>query len=486
MDVTEQFQWIFLILDTSEELFGGGVIVPTKTGTVPTPECHDIKHVSNSTPSDKTTTMAPLGKRKGKRRQASIEAKDHADEISCSVSEIEPRKRKSKRRQATSKETQDNDQLLQLSSLLSEMEQHMALDRILEARKVVDQINQIPNANISSKQQEEMEHIVHESNHVEELMHDLQSDNGWTLCRSRNGITVHYRNEKGDPIHAVKTHTVLENYGPTDFVHLCSLFAESDLLPLWFPANVLDSVELIVEPSKYRQIVRMVMKFHYVPITDREVICEGIGYHIQDENAFLLLTKSIDASPFCKIPAIPPRMVRMETRTAFFIKLLSGNRVEFCQISHDDLKFKYIPAFVTNYLSQGAVPFELIQSMKRVVSNYEGSEWDQRVQERRDFYAEIEERVHEELAVINVSQRNVTEVAESDNKVTNEYHSGISLETAMAAMSILVAMLRWIFDWFDISLWVCFVCFMTALISLTHFAFLRRHASTSNSSKHKN
>jgi len=68
-------------------------------------------------------------------------------------------------------------------------------------------------------------------------------------------------------------------------------------------------------------------------------------------------------------------MVRMETQAAFLTKLLSGNRVEFCQISHHDFKLKYVPAFVTNSLSQGTVTFdELIQSLKRVMSNYEGSE----------------------------------------------------------------------------------------------------------------
>ena len=52
----------------------------------------------------------------------------------------------------------------------------MALDRILEARKVVDQNQKIPNAAITPKQQEEIDHIVQESDHVQELMEDLQND----------------------------------------------------------------------------------------------------------------------------------------------------------------------------------------------------------------------------------------------------------------------------------------------------------------------
>lgn len=176
----------------------------------------------------------------------------------------------------------------------------------------------------------------------------------------------------------------------------------------------------------------MLMKFHYLPISDRDVICEGIGYHIQDENAFLLLTKSIDSSPFCDIPPKSPRVVRMETRTAFFIKLLPGCRVEFCQISHDDLKFKYVPAFVTNFLLQGAVPFELIQSMKQTMSNYNGLKWDERMKKGRDFYAEIKERVHEEVEVINNLQR-----SKMMADIVEEEQAGIPLEWAICAMAFL-------------------------------------------------
>jgi len=354
-------------------------------------------------------------------------------------------------------------------ALLAEMEDHMAMDRILEARKVVDQIQQIPDASISPKQQDEMDHIIQESDHVQELMDDLQNDSGWTQCRSRHGITVHYRNEEGDPIHAVKTRCILKDCGPTDFVHLCSLFIETDLLPLWFPNNIIDHVDLLAEPSKYRQVVRMVMKFHYMPISDREIISEGIGYHLMDENAILILTKSIESSPFCEIPPTPRGVVRVETRTAFLLKLMPGHQVEFCQISHDDLKFKYIPAFVLNYLSQGTVPFEFIQSFKRVMSNYEGSEWEKRVQQKRDFYLEIEERVHEELATVNVAPK------EMNGEEPESQSAGLSLWTAVCIMSALVVITRWSVDRFELPRWLCVAWLLLLVVVLTHLTYLYQY-----------
>ena len=208
----------------------------------------------------------------------------------------------------------------------------------------------------------------------------------------------------------------------------------------------------------------------FSPIADREMISEGIGYHLQQENAFLVLTKSIDGSPFCDIPPTPPRTVRMESRTAFLLKLLPGHRVEFCQISHDDLKFKYVPSFVTNYLSQGTLPFEMIQSLKKVMSNYEGSKWDKRVQQRRDFYQEIEERVREEVEVINVSHVG----KEASGKIVVKTTSGSSLWKALCIMSTLVAIARWTFDRFRIPGWACIAWSLSSLLILTHCVHLHQ------------
>lgn len=66
----------------------------------------------------------------------------------------------------------------ELASLFVEMERHMVLDRILEARKVVDEILQLStseSSRISLQQQEEMNHIIQEFNHVKEFLGDLQS-----------------------------------------------------------------------------------------------------------------------------------------------------------------------------------------------------------------------------------------------------------------------------------------------------------------------
>ena len=123
-----------------------------------------------------------------------------------------------------------------VQQLFRDIDAHMALDRILEARKVVDKLP--ATAVLSRERQTQVQHIRDESTQIQEMLHDLKSDEGWTFANKRKGVTVHYRHEEGSSIHTIKTHTILENYTPTDFLYLLSLFLEADLMGKWFPKGV--------------------------------------------------------------------------------------------------------------------------------------------------------------------------------------------------------------------------------------------------------
>jgi hypothetical protein len=293
----------------------------------------------------------------------------------------------------------------QLPGLISEMERRMALDQIIEARKIVDAIlhlNQKDSISVFTKsQRQRMQEIVTESDHVSTLLYDMQNDEGWTLSRCKHDTTVHYRHEPPSPIHAVKTRSVFQNVSPSDFVNLCALFVESDLMPLWFPRGILKACDVLALPTNYHQVVRMKLSTgRFSPISPRDAVVDAHGYHLTDLNGIIVFSKSIETSPHCDIPPPQPPFVRMETQNAFFIQLLPGNRIVFCQISHDDLKVKYMPAWLLNFISEGAVPFEVVVSLQKALSNFSGSEWERRVQSRRDCYQEIEDRLAEELALM--------------------------------------------------------------------------------------
>ena len=313
------------------------------------------------------------------------------------------------------------------------MDELVALDRILEARRVVDRIRQTeakidfaPHGLISPDSCAKMDEIISESNHIDRILTDLRSDDTWHLVKSRGGVTVHYRNEDGEPIHSVKTHTIIENVDPIGFVRICSLFLESDLLPVWAPHHVIESCDVIASPSKFRQILHMKLSFgRFSPLSPRDAIVEGRGYHLVDDNAVLILSTSIKESEFCAVPAKTKSRVRVDINAAFYIQLLPGNRVVFRQISHDDLKIRLMPAFIINFIAQGALPYGMIQGLKAVLRRYEETEFYNRMNQKRDLYGEIEDRVHKEL-VSFASRMNTcdmdSQMEQADEEEEEDHH----------------------------------------------------------------
>jgi hypothetical protein len=195
---------------------------------------------------------------------------------------------------------------------------------------------------------------------------------------------------------------------PTDFVKLCAIFNESDLMDQWFPQGILTSINVLAAPSTYHQIMHLKFSLgRFVPIAPRDAILDGRGYYLPDINAIIVFSKSIDSSPYCDIPPPQKGFVRMETKTAFFMQLLPGNKMVLVQISHDDLKVKLMPAWLVNFIAEGTVPFYAIQGLRKALANFEGSDFEKRVQSNPDVYKEIEDRLLEELALMEKNRKAV-------------------------------------------------------------------------------
>ena len=241
-------------------------------------------------------------------------------------------------------------------------------------------------------------------------------------------------------------------------IHACCYYY---YYPLCLP-QILQNVQILAEPSKFHKILLSHIKLHLPMIADREMMAEGIGYHLEDQNAMLCLTKTITDSPYCDIPRPASHRVRMESRVIFYFQLLPGHRVRFCQISHDNLKIRFLPAFVLNYLAQGIIPLEFIQRFKKRVRHIQGTVWEHRVKvEKRELYKEIEDRVHQQLKAMNDASpnRNEESPATSMDKVDRtaslsskqttgdegdwtRRRSGISLSVSCAITALLMITIR--------------------------------------------
>ena len=83
----------------------------------------------------------------------------------------------------------------------------------------------------------------------------------------------------------------------------------------------------------------------------------------------------------------------MDTESIFYVQLVKSDVISFKMIGKDDLKLKYLPTPLLNYISQGHMPFDLMKSVHRTIRNFESSEWEAMIEKRGTYYKEIEDKV---------------------------------------------------------------------------------------------
>ena len=289
--------------------------------------------------------------------------------------------------------------------LISQLLDHVHQGRIFDARSTVMKLYAAENedhitctSNLDSVRHV-MDEVITQSQHVESLLSELHSDDNWTLAKHKSGVTVHFRREPNSSIHTVRAATTFDNFSPKDFVRFCSLFVETELMHLWFPGYFLQPATLLSWHSKYSKVIHLRINLGIPMMSSRDTVVLGNGYHLPDRNAFLISTKTIleDSCRYCKIPKPEKGVVRMFTESIFFVQLVKRNAILFKMIGRDDLKLKYMPTAVVNYISQGHLPFQVLKTIHRTIRNFEGTMWEEKIKERGEYYTEIESKVYDQL-----------------------------------------------------------------------------------------
>jgi hypothetical protein len=293
-------------------------------------------------------------------------------------------------------------------ALISELRDHVNQGRIFDARSAAHElIGGIGGGDLATSSSphlgQDVRHLIGEvvsqSEHVESLLRQLQSDDGWTLARQRSGVTVHFRREPNSNIHVVRAATTFDDFSPGDFVRLCSLFVETEHMHRWFPGGVMAPATVLSWHSKYSKVIQLRINVGLPMVSPRDAIVLGSGYHLPDRNAFLISTRTLleDTCRHCDVPRPGAGVVRIATDGIFYIQLIRSDAISFKIISRDDLKLKYVPSSLLNYLSQGHMPFEIVKTIHRTIRNFGGTVWEAKIRERGAYYAEIEDKVHDQL-----------------------------------------------------------------------------------------
>jgi hypothetical protein len=63
-------------------------------------------------------------------------------------------------------------------------------------------------------------------------------------------------------------------------------------------------------------------------------------------------------------------------------------------------------AWLLNVIWEGAIPFDVLQSLRKALANFEGSDWGKTIHSRLDVYQEIEDRLAKELTLVEQEKKN--------------------------------------------------------------------------------
>eukprot|EP00924_Labyrinthula_sp_SR-Ha-C_P009950 snap_masked-scaffold_21-processed-gene-4.38-mRNA-1 protein AED:0.14 eAED:0.14 QI:0/-1/0/1/-1/1/1/0/465 len=242
---------------------------------------------------------------------------------------------------------------------------------------------------------------------VTDLLDSLNSEKDWTKVAERKGIKVFSQETPGDPLLQTKVETFfpesLERV-PLLFNRMISLFNETDLLHKWFPRGLLTSAEMLLQVSNFSKIVnpKLVPKFPLSGVLGpREVTILGHGFDLSERSTVIITVSTLlpgdvvfgqDSELDFDVPEAGGKFTQFYLDAAYYFELRKEGAI-FKMIQKINLNSKIIPPMIMNLVSKGALPYETISSFKKTLKNFEGSEWEERIEQNPNLYKEIERRL---------------------------------------------------------------------------------------------
>ncbi|MDR3549769.1 MAG: hypothetical protein P4M11_16095 [Candidatus Pacebacteria bacterium] len=177
-----------------------------------------------------------------------------------------------------------------------------------------------------------------------------------------------------------------------------SLFAEVDLYAKWIPRLSYCGVEKSF--SRFRKTVQCVANFPW-PFNDREGICHGYGTALPDQNAVIVVLRSISNNSAtkeymgCKFPE--PRSKKnvklIVNYGCMYFRFIDENTTLFRGIFNSDPNMRLVPQFLINFAIKKVV-YAMLGIIQDRCGKFEGTEFEKRVKENTYLYDEIRRRLN--------------------------------------------------------------------------------------------
>lgn len=262
--------------------------------------------------------------------------------------------------------------LVEANELLSELDQE-----IQSRPNILSRINSIPEIRA-------LREDVADTTYCLNMLEDMS---GWELNNDSDGIRTYISGSGNEFL--VRSEAEIE----TGIFPILVLLAEPDMLTKWLP--MLSDVKIVGEPTKYRRILNYKFNLPW-PVSDREASILGRGVPLVDSKGLVIIMKTLEESYLgIDIPATSPDSIKITVHlSCIYIQYSEENKCSITLIIRSDPKIPLIPQWLINYGSKH-VAHIFIQSLRENACNFSGSDFEERVKARPEFYDDIRKKLED-------------------------------------------------------------------------------------------
>lgn len=289
-------------------------------------------------------------------------------------------------------------------SIIAEIKVAIEKDQLFIVRDLLAELDKAPNnaavKEFFTSEAETLDSIREYIVRTEELLETLRSTEGWKKCSEKKGTTVYFQ-KKDDGAILTKLETVF-TAEPQDVIYLftkiVSLFNETDLMPKWFPRNMMKSCDLTQQITKFSKTICTRIKMPRpvnLVLSPREAHVWGQGWDMSERSQIVITVTTLQPGQEVngvKTPEVSEGYQPFILDNVYYFEL-SDRGIIFKVLQAIDLCSKMIPQPIMNFASKGVLPHEMIKNLKNVLDNFEGSEWEKRVNDSPEVYDEISDRL---------------------------------------------------------------------------------------------
>ena len=222
------------------------------------------------------------------------------------------------------------------------------------------------------------------SYYTQSITHLYNTD--WELVSDANNIKVETHLSGAD---FYTRASVLIN---SNIFETLSVITEEDLLPSWYSPHrihALSSVEVLSAPARFKKLMKYTFWFPW-PLSNRECFLEFSGYPVPDDQAMLIVMRSPQQKYMgLQIPAAGEEVQRMSVPLGcIYVQYISPSVTKVCilvQANATCIQASILPDWLLNFGKKQMMYF-LMDALRIAVTNFRGSEYENRVSNRTDYY----------------------------------------------------------------------------------------------------